>query len=282
MSEEISSLQARAILRGYGIKPRKALGQNFLISSGVREIIIDSAEIQPDDVVLEIGAGLGALTERLVQEAERVVSVELDENLYRILTDTLGDIENLDILQADILELEPAQLGLSAGYVVVANIPYNITSAVIRHLMESQTPATRVVLTIQKEVAERIVAGPGDMSLLALSVQIFGDPSIRAQISPGSFYPPPSVDSAVVRIDMHSDLTVTDAEIETLFKLARAGFAQKRKQLKNALAHGLPLDKSGAESLLRSCGVEPRSRAQALDVDTWVRLAKGYQDYEGA
>lgn len=277
MSIEIPALQARALLNEYGVKPRKSLGQNFLISSGAREIIIEIADLQPDDAVLEIGAGLGALTERLVQEASRVVSVELDETLLGILKDRIGDTDNLAIVQGDILELEPAALGLNPGYVVVANIPYNITSAVIRHLMESQTPAARVILTIQKEVAERIVADPGDMSLLAISVQLFGDPSIQAYISPGSFYPEPSVESAVTRIDMRSELELSADEIETVFKLARAGFAQKRKQLKNALAHGLPLDKSGAEELLRACGIEPRTRAQVLSVESWIELAKAYQ-----
>jgi 16S rRNA (adenine1518-N6/adenine1519-N6)-dimethyltransferase len=143
--------------------------------------------------------------------------------------------------------------------------------------MESETPAARVVLTIQKEVAERIIAGPGDMSLLALSVQVFGVPTIEAHISASSFFPVPKVESSVLRIDMHSVPNINQEHIDTLFKLARAGFGQKRKQLKNALAHGLPISKSDAESLLEFCGIEPRTRAEVLSVGDWFCLAEAYE-----
>ncbi|MGD8632787.1 MAG: 16S rRNA (adenine(1518)-N(6)/adenine(1519)-N(6))-dimethyltransferase RsmA [Anaerolineales bacterium] len=282
MSSDISPLQARTLLRRYELKPRKTLGQNFLVNAGARESIIEIAGLNPGEVVLEIGPGLGALTERLVEEAGRVVAVELDEALFQILKTTLGDIHNLELVLGDILEFAPADLGLDRGYVVVANIPYNITSAVIRHLMESKIPAARVVLTVQKEVAERIVAGPGDMSLLALSVQVFGAASIRAQISRGSFYPTPTVDSSVVHIKMHSSNYLNPADLGTFFKLARAGFGQKRKQLRNALSGGMPIDKPAAEQLLQSCGIEPSSRAQRLSVEDWMRLSKAYQSYRGS
>lgn len=277
MSADISPLQARTLLRQFGLRPRKTLGQNFLVNAGARENIIEAAGLSSHDVVLEIGPGLGALTERLVQEARRVVSVELDEALFHILKSTFSDIPNLQLIHGDILELAPSDLNLEPGYVVVANIPYNITSSVIRHLMESTIPAERVVLTVQKEVAERITASPGDMNLLALSVQVFGSPSIQAQISKGSFYPTPKVESSVVRIEMRSSVSLEPGELDTLFKLARAGFSQKRKQLKNALSGGLTIDKAAAERLLQSCGIDPSRRAQRLSVDDWIRLSKAYR-----
>jgi 16S rRNA (adenine1518-N6/adenine1519-N6)-dimethyltransferase len=280
MTSDISPLQAQSLLKLYGVKPRKTLGQNFLTSASARELIIKAADLDPADVVLEIGPGLGALTEALANNVDRVICVELDESLYSILMDLFADLENVKIVQGDILSISPGDLGLTPGYVVVANIPYNITSAVIRHIMEAEIAASRVILTIQKEVAGRIVASPGEMSLLALSVQVFGVPSIKANIAPGSFYPAPSVESAVVRVDIEQRQSLDPRVLNNLFKLAKAGFAQRRKQLKNAFAHGLPLNKSSAEELLRSCDIEPAKRAQSLDVDTWFRLALAYEKYE--
>jgi 16S rRNA (adenine1518-N6/adenine1519-N6)-dimethyltransferase len=274
MPIDFSPLQARTLLKHFDLKPRKSLGQNFLVSAGAREIIIEAADLQPGEVVLEIGPGLGALTERLVDEAGWVVSVELDDTLYEILNTIFDKRDNLKLISGDILEIQPGELGLEPGYVVVANIPYNITSNLLRQLMESDSPASRIILTIQKEVAERIVAGPGDMSLLSLSVQLFGVPTIKANLSSGSFYPAPSVESSVVRIDMHEQPLATAQEIDTLFRLARAGFGQKRKQLQNALAHGLPISKAQAENLLRSCDIDPRARAQALCLKEWLCLAE--------
>lgn len=279
MNNSPSPLKARSILEQFKIKPRKSLGQNFLVSAGARELIIQAAELRTEDQVLEIGSGLGALTERLVMEAGFVVAVELDEVIYRVLESGFREIDHLKLVQGNILEIQPSDLGLQPGYVVVANIPYNITSAVIRHLMESDRPAARIVLTIQREVAERIIAGPGEMSLLSLSVQIFGIPSIQAHISAGSFFPVPSVESAVVRIDMQRHPYVRDGDVDKIFKLARAGFAQKRKQLKNSLAHGLPLDRERAEQLLLSCGIDPRTRAQTLGVEQWASLAQSYDEF---
>lgn len=279
MNSTFSPLKARSILEQFKIKPRKSLGQNFLVSEGARELIIEAAGVEPDEDVLEIGPGFGALTERLAQEARLVVAVELDEVIFNVLENNLKVGDNLKLVNGDILEIQPSELGLRTGYVVVANIPYNITSALIRHLMESDRPAARIVLTIQREVAERIVAEPGEMSLLALSVQVFGVPSIQAYIAAGSFFPVPSVESAVVRIEMQPHPAVGTGDIETFFTLARAGFGQKRKQLKNSLAHRLPIDRERAERLLLDCGIDPRTRAQALGVEQWASLARSYADY---
>jgi 16S rRNA (adenine1518-N6/adenine1519-N6)-dimethyltransferase len=276
MSIDVSPLQARTLIKHFKLKPRKSLGQNFLVNEGAREIIIAAADLQPGEAVLEIGPGLGALTERLLDEVERVVCVELDSTLYEILSSNFGECDKLKLICGDILEMQPGELGLETGYVVVANIPYNITSSLIRHLMESDAPASRIILTIQREVAERIVAGPGDMSLLSLSVQLFGTPTIKASLSSGSFYPVPSVDSSVVRIDMHTQPLATKQELDRLFKLAKAGFGQKRKQLKNALANGLPINKDQAVGLLHSCDIDPRERAQGLSLEDWFCLAKKF------
>lgn len=272
MSDATVHLQAQGLLRRYGLKPRKSLGQNFLINEGARELILNAAGLEDSDEVLEIGPGLGALTQSLVDRARRVVSVELDPSLYAILQDMLGARQNLDLIQGNFLDIEMSDLGLDPGFVVVANIPYNITSAIIRKVMESEARPARAVLTVQKEVAERVVAGPGEMSLLALSVQLFGTPSIDAVLASGSFFPRPSVDSAVIRVEM--DRAVNGELVDMVFVLARAGFAQRRKKLRNSLAHGLPMDKEEVEGLLHSSDIDPDRRPQTLKVDEWLSLAK--------
>ncbi len=273
----LSPLKAAAVLRRYGIRPRKGLGQNFLVSEGVRQQILEAAGLRPGEWVLEIGPGLGALTERLAESAAGVVAVEFDSRLMPILAEILGDRINVRLIEGDILEIDLSSLLPAPGYVVVANIPYNITSALIRKLMEAEQAASRIVLTIQREVAERIVAPAGKMSLLALSVQLYGEPRLVGVIPGGAFYPPPEVDSAILRVDMRPMDPQLGEHLPALFALARAGFGQRRKMLRNALASAVGLNAEQARALCASAGVDCTRRAQELTVEDWLKLAKSWR-----
>ncbi len=228
-------MNVRRLLEEWDLRPSKGLGQNFLVDQTALERIVAAAELTPDDIVLEIGAGLGTLTERLAERAGSVVAVELDQRLMPVLQHVLAGLDNVTLVQGDILELDPAALmertgaQPSAPYKVVANLPYYITSAALRHLLEARAKPKRMVLTVQREVAERIVASPGQMSLLAVSVQFYGRPELLFRIKPGSFYPSPNVTSAVLRIDLHAAPPVPAAETDAFFHTVRAGFSQRRK-----------------------------------------------------
>jgi 16S rRNA (adenine1518-N6/adenine1519-N6)-dimethyltransferase len=271
-ADDLPSLNVTELLRNYGVKPVKRLGQNFLVDPGALAMVLEAAEIDADVSVLEIGAGLGSLTRLLARRARRVVAVELDENLLPPLYQVLAPYSNVEIVQGDILAHDPARLMGKAGYRVVANIPYYITSALIRHLLEARLKPQRLVLTVQREVAERICAGPGDLSLLALSVQIYGNPQIAARIPAGAFYPVPKVDSAVVRVDLSNRPAIPERDLEAFFRLAKAGFSQKRKTLRNSLAGGLHLEKAQASQLLEAAGIDPKRRAETLSLEEWGKL----------
>lgn len=270
-------LNVYTLLRDHGLRPKKSLGQNFLIDPTALEKILAVAEIPADAEVLEIGPGLGSLTRHLAAAARRVVAVELDAALLPALEDVLAGWENVRIVQGDMLELDPAALMTTPGYLVVANIPYYITSALIRHLLEAENKPARVVLTIQKEVAERITAAPGDLSLLALSVQVYGQARRVLRIPAGAFYPPPNVDSEVVRVDLYPQPLIPVGQIDTFFKLIKAGFSQKRKTLRNALSGGLRKSPAQAEQLLRSAGIDPMRRAETLSIEEWRGLVEAFE-----
>jgi 16S rRNA (adenine1518-N6/adenine1519-N6)-dimethyltransferase len=270
-------LDVPALLRQYGLRPNKKLGQNFLIEPAALERVVAAAGNLEDQVVLEIGPGLGGLTRLLAARARKVIAVEIDENLIPPLERVLSGFENVSIVCGDILKLDPAILVKEPDYFVVANIPYYITSALLRHLLEAEVHPNRMVLTVQQEVAERICASPGDMSLLALGVQVYGHPRMMVRISAGSFYPAPKVDSAVVRVDFFPEPRIPAYELEIFFRLAKAGFSQKRKTLRNALAAGLGLPAGQAEAMLDKAGVDPRRRAETLDLAEWNRLVEVYR-----
>jgi 16S rRNA (adenine1518-N6/adenine1519-N6)-dimethyltransferase len=184
----------------------------------------------------------------------------------------VGQFSNVRVIQGDILALDPVQLVSQTEYLVVANIPYYITSALIRHLLEASLPPQRLVLTIQQEVARRICAEPGDMSLLALSVQVYGHPQIMAYIPAGAFYPPPNVDSSIIRIDRYPSPLIPLDELEAFFQLIKAGFSQKRKTLRNSLAGGLHLSPPAVEAMLKSAFIDPMRRAETLSLSEWHLL----------
>ncbi len=268
-------MELKALLQRHELHPRKRLGQNFLSDRRVVQKTLTTAEVGAEDVVLEIGSGLGILTQALAEQAQRVVALEVDEHLVLILRERLAPFPNVEIVQGDILSLDPAELakaGYSAGYKVVANIPYYITSAVLRHLLEASARPQLIVLMVQKEVAQRIVAQPGEMSLLAVSVQFYAQPRLAFRVPASAFYPVPKVDSAVIRIDPRPQLPLPPEEIGSFFGVVRAGFAQRRKQLRNALANGLSLPTAQVCQSMESAGIEAGRRALTLCVDEWVTL----------
>ena len=265
-----------ALLRAYGLHPKKGLGQNFLADVSILGQIVAAADLAPGDTVLEIGPGLGSLTRLLAERAGRVVAVEIDQRLAAILGERLADLRHVEIIRGDILKLSDFASLLGPAYKVVANLPYGITSAVLRRLLESDQRPCLMVVTVQREVAERIVAGPGDMSLLAVSVQFYGRPQIVARIPAGAFYPPPQVDSAVLRIDVNPEPVVAlgdGVSTADFFRVVRAGFSQKRKMLRNALSAGLVLAPARVEEVLLQAGIDPRRRAETLSLPEWASLA---------
>ncbi|OGO28705.1 MAG: ribosomal RNA small subunit methyltransferase A [Chloroflexi bacterium RBG_16_54_18] len=266
------SLDIPDILRKYGLRPNKKLGQNFLIDQSSLQNVIFAAQINPADTILEIGPGLGSLTRLLAQQAFRVVAVEVDAGFIPILNDILAQYPNVEIIHGDILKLDPARLVPGSGYLVVANIPYYITSSIIRHLLDTKCLPRRLALTVQLEVANRICALPGDMSLLALSVQVFGKPTIAAHIPAQAFYPPPVVDSAVVCVEIFPEPLVPPTQIDLFFRLAKAGFSQKRKTLRNSISGGMGWSKVKTEQLLLSSGIDPLRRAETLSLEEWQML----------
>lgn len=265
-------LDLPALLAKYSIRPRKSLGQNFLWDPNILDRIVQTAEIPQNAHVLEIGAGIGTLTRHLADVSERVVAVEIDKRMQPALQEVLQDTTNVEIVIGDILKMRPVDLDLPDGYQVVANIPYYITSNLIRHLLGSDRKPMRLVLTIQHEVGRRICETPGSLSLLALSVQLYGAPYLAMKIPAGAFYPAPKVDSAVLRIDMHPQPLIPPEQIDLFFTLAKAGFMQKRKKIRNSMAFGMKIGVETAENLLIKAGIDPAARAQTLDFEDWRNL----------
>jgi 16S rRNA (adenine1518-N6/adenine1519-N6)-dimethyltransferase len=260
------------LLRDQGIQPKKSLGQNFLFNANIIKQIIDLAGIKSATAVLEIGAGPGNLTRTLAVRAGRVVAVELDQRFLPLLEDAEASHPNLEIIHANILDLDLDTLMGTAGYIVVANLPYYITSAVIRKLLETHHKPARLILTVQKEVALRICAKAGALSLLAVSVRVYGEPHLELTIPAGAFYPSPKVDSAVVLIDTHAEPLLPAEDLALFFRIVKAGFSQKRKMLRNTLSAGMRLNVPECEQLLLSAGIDPTRRAQTLEPSEWVKL----------
>lgn len=272
--ESIPPLNAAAVLKRFGLRADKSLGQNFLQDASILEKIANAAEIQKDDHVLEIGAGLGSLTRYLAVSAKQVTAVELDPDLLPPLKAVLTPYQNVKVIHGDILELSISEIIAQPNYLVVANIPYNITSAIIRYLLESNPKPRRIVLTIQKEVAERICAQPGNLSLLALSVQVYGRPSLVSRIPANAFHPAPKVDSAILRIDIYDQPLIPNDLLNIFFKLIKAGFGQKRKTLRNSLSAGLHISPQESEALLTSVHIDFMRRAEALSIEEWKNISE--------
>jgi 16S rRNA (adenine1518-N6/adenine1519-N6)-dimethyltransferase len=268
----LDPLHVPSLLRQYGIRPQKSLGQNFLADHNALVKIVRDAGVSHADRVLEIGAGLGNLTRLLALEAREVTAVEIDDHLYPALEGVLQPFDNVRLVRGDILDIPLESLFCEDGYLVVANIPYYITSVVIRHLLEAAVRPKRIVLTIQQEVAERIISKDEKMSLLSLSVQVYGEARITNQIPAHCFYPKPQVDSSVLIIEVDEQPKLSDAGISWLFRLAHAAFNQKRKMLRNSLK--AILDESSLMSVLERAGIDPRQRPENLPLEDWIRLTE--------
>jgi len=266
-------LDIPTILQSYNLRPDKRLGQHFLIDQSALEGVIEAADIQKSDVVLEIGAGLGSLTRLLAIHSRNVLAVELDFTLIPPLEEVISGFPNVEIIQGDILRLNLNQLMNVSGFLVIANIPYYITSVLIRNLLETSRPPKRLVLTLQREVAERICASPGKMSVLALSVQVYGKPDIMAYIPSAAFYPQPNVDSAILRVDRYPEPQIPISLLPTFFRLVKAGFSQKRKTLRNSLAGGMRWKPDQSEAILYQSGINSMRRAETLNLKEWGELA---------
>jgi 16S rRNA (adenine1518-N6/adenine1519-N6)-dimethyltransferase len=270
-------IHPKHLLERYGLDPKKSLGQNFLYDDGLLEKMVQTADLTRTDDVLEVGPGLGALTRQLAIRGGRVVAVELDQRLLPVLEDELADFSNVELVHGDVLALDPADW-FDGPYIVVANVPYYITGAILRRLLGEQPRPRRLVMTVQKEVAERVAAQPPNMSLLAVSVQYYGRVSRAGTVKAGAFWPRPEVDSAIIRIDV--DDATGDQDEAAFFRVVRAGFSEKRKQLKNNLKQlG---DEATVSAALAAAGIDGRRRAETLSVPEWRALVQALDDQQTA
>lgn len=273
--------QVRGLLSQYGLRAKKSLGQHFLVNRGVLHRIVSAAELTPEDTVVEVGPGLGVLTRELAKQARRVIAVEADAKLVSALSEIVSAFPNVSVINSDILQTDPAFLLASSGievsaspYKVVANIPYYITSPILRHFLEASLKPSLMVVMVQKEVGKAIVAQPGEMGILAISVQFYGKPAIIDYVPARSFYPSPKVDSAILQIKLYEQPLVCVAETDKFFEVVRAGFSAPRKQLRNALAQGLGVSPHEAADLIEGAEIDPRRRAETLNLQEWARICE--------
>jgi 16S rRNA (adenine1518-N6/adenine1519-N6)-dimethyltransferase len=272
---ELDKLTPRALLKRLGFSARKSFSQNFLTDSYVVSEIVEAAELGESDTVLEVGPGLGVMTRELVRAAGRVVAVEVDRGLAELLPRLVAHPEKLEVIQADILEFDPAS-ALPAGYKVVANLPYHITSPALRHLLTASHRPRSLVVMVQKEVAERITAKPGATSLISIMVQIYGRVRMVTKVPAEAFFPAPKVDSAVLSIDVHEHPPLGVEDPEDFLRIVAAGFSRRRKQLHNSLSESLWFPPGGEFQVLEAAGIDPARRAQTLSLEEWARLHQAY------
>ncbi|MEI6054154.1 MAG: 16S rRNA (adenine(1518)-N(6)/adenine(1519)-N(6))-dimethyltransferase RsmA [Candidatus Saccharibacteria bacterium] len=251
------------------LKNNKSLGQHWLHDREVLSHIADCADLNEKDTVLEIGPGLGTLTSELLRRVGKVVAVEFDSELARKLPGQFPG-KNLEVINQDILKFDLNTLPV--GYKVVANVPYYITSKIIQMLMTANNKPSTTVLLVQKEVAQRLAAKPGQMSILAVSAQVFADVSLGDIVPAKLFIPPPKVDSQVVVLKTKEESFFSDVNELDFFKVVKAGFSAKRKKLRSSLAGGLNLPKGEIENILRNADISPDVRAEALNLNDWLRL----------
>lgn len=253
--------------------PKKSLGQHWLHDLSSLHAMCEAAHIGPDDTVLEIGPGLGTLTIELVQRAKKVVAVEFDRDLARELPVRVS-AANLEVINQDILKFDLTKLPV--GYKVAANVPYYITSKIVRLLLESSNPPSEIALLVQKEVAERMAAERGAMSILAVATQFYAEATLGPIVPAELFTPPPKVDSQIIALKYRASPLFRDVSPETYFRMVRAGFGEKRKTLRNSLSGGLHLDKPAVEALLKTAHIDPQTRAEQLGLEDWHALALAF------
>jgi 16S rRNA (adenine1518-N6/adenine1519-N6)-dimethyltransferase len=264
--------ELRSLLYAHQMRPNKAFGQNFLVDRSVLQRIIGAAEINAGDQVLELGAGTGVLTRELAKHARRVVAVELERDMLSLLAETTRHFANVELVERNMLYVDPAGVFGLEAYKLVANLPYYITAPTFRHFLESTNPPRLLVVMVQYEVAQRIVAEPGDLSLLGVSVQFYGKPKIIAHVPALAFYPAPKVDSAILRIDLKDEVPLTSNQRDSFFRLVQAGFSERRKQLHNSLAHGLHRKDAVVQAWLSAASIDPARRAETLSIEEWLQL----------
>ena len=280
--------QTKKWLRRSSLRVRKSLGQHFLVDEDILKVILDAAQLTPTDTVIEVGPGLGVLTRELAGQAGWVITIELDDRLADALKKSLDSFDNVVIINEDVLGTDPRELletrvafpDILRPYKVVANLPYYITSPVLRHFLEAPVKPETMIIMVQKEVAEAIVAGPGQRSVLSISVQFYGNPTIVSYVPASAFYPAPEVDSAILKIDVYSSPPV-DVDEEGFFKLVRAGFIAARKQAVNSLAQGLQISKGEVLALLDKAEITPQRRAETFTLEEWARLWRVFSKEEG-
>jgi 16S rRNA (adenine1518-N6/adenine1519-N6)-dimethyltransferase len=271
--------QTKKLMRRSGLRARKSLGQHFLVDEDVLRMILDAAQLASTDTVIEVGPGLGVLTRELAGQAGWVITIELDDRLADTLKKSLDSLDNVVVINQDVLGTDPRELLQTRAafpkalspYKVVANLPYYITSPVLRHFLEASVKPETMIVMVQQEVAGAIVAGPGQRSLLSISVQFYGKPSIVGFVPASAFYPPPEVDSAILKIDVYSRPPV-DVEEEGFFRLVKAGFTATRKQAVNSFVKGLGVPREDILEMLMTADIDPTRRVETFTLEEWGRL----------
>ena len=264
--------ELRNLLVALGMRPLKSFGQNFLIDRSVLHKIVEAAAIEQDDEILEVGSGTGVLTRELAKKARRVVAVELERDMLSLLKSTTAAYPNVELVARNLLFLNPTEVFAQAPYKLVANLPYYITAPTFRHFLESANPPRLIVVMVQLEVAQRIIAEPGSLSVLAVSVQFYGQPRIIAHVPAQAFYPAPKVDSAILCVDVNPQAPLLPEERERFFRVVHAGFSEKRKQLHNSLTHGLHVKNEEVRAWLASAAIDASRRAETLSIEEWLQL----------
>jgi len=270
----------KEILKKYNLTAQKKFGQNFLIDTGVLEQIVEASDITKDDCVLEIGPGIGTLTQYLAESAGKVIAVEIDKNLLKVLEDTLSDYENVEVINSDILDVDIKELcdkyNNGNGLKVVANLPYYITTPIVMKLLEEKDGIKSITVMVQKEVADRMQEKEGskEYGALSLAVQYYANPNIVCVVSPSSFVPQPGVDSAVIRLDKYDEIPLKSMDDALLFKIIRAAFSQRRKTLVNGLSNNkeLGLDKELIKKALLENGQSETVRGEKLSLEDFIKI----------
>jgi len=268
------------LLKKYQVHPSKKLGQNFLIDKDAIKKIIKAAEIEANDIILEVGPGLGNLTQELAQKTKKVIAIEKDLKMVEILKENLKDFKNIKIIKNDVLKINPPNDIPKTKYKLVGNLPFYLAAPLIRKFLELNKPPKEMILVIQKEVGQRICAKPPHMSILAISVQVYAKTEIVSYISKKSFWPQPKVDATIIKITPYSKkyayayFLLSRRCQELFFKIVKAGFSQPRKQLINNLAKGLKIDREKVKDWLLKNHIQSNQRAETLSVKDWLNLTK--------
>jgi 16S rRNA (adenine1518-N6/adenine1519-N6)-dimethyltransferase len=267
----------QSLLKKHNFAPNKFLGQNFLIDEEVLDRIVETADIKEGDNVIEIGPGLGVLTQALLAKGANVVAIEKDIDLVPVVKENLKEFKNVKISNDDFLAIDLDELvsGFEGkSYKIVSNIPYYITSPVLRKILTAETKPQEIVFLVQREVAERISANPGDMSVISVFVQFYGTPSVEKVVKPESFWPAPKVESAILKIILDKKPQLEDDELKAFWRLVKIGYSSRRKTLANNLAAGLHIRPVEIRETLKKLGFSDKTRAQELTMEDWLRLAK--------